>query len=229
MAKADDLDSETTAVGETRRAATLRLSLYLRQLERLERIGRARVSSKELAEPLGLSAAQIRKDLAYFGHFGQAGVGYEVAVLQSSLRGVLGVDRPWNAALIGVGNLGRALLGYRGFVDRGFRIRAIFDRDPALASKRFHGLEVRGLNDLKRLVPKLQLELAILAVPADAAQEVANRAIKAGVVGLLSFAPTAISAPASVAVVSVDLGLQLEQLAFRVSQQRANQRKQSAG
>ena len=214
---------------ETPKAAIARLSLYLRQLEALERDGQTTVASKQLGRLLGLSDAQVRKDLAHFGQFGYPGVGYRVGELQTVLRGLLGVDRPWRAALVGVGNLGRALLGYQGFRDRGFHIVALFDRDPNLVGKRVGGLEIRRLDQLTSVVRAESVELCLIAVPADAAQQAANAAIEAGVVGILNFAPIALKLPQRVSVVSVDLGLQLEHLVFQVNQRLPSKRTQSAG
>src|SRR3954471_6101134 len=131
---------------ETPKAAIARLSLYLRQLEALERDGQTTVASKQLGRLLGLSDAQVRKDLAHFGQFGYPGVGYRVGELQGVLRGLLGVDRLWRAALVGVGNLGRALLGYQGFRARGFHIVALFDRDPGVVGRRVGGLDVEPID-----------------------------------------------------------------------------------
>jgi redox-sensing transcriptional repressor len=214
---------------ETPKAAIARLSLYLRQLESLERDGQTTVASKQLGRLLGLSDAQVRKDLAHFGQFGYPGVGYRVGELQSVLRGLLGVDRSWRAALVGVGNLGRALLGYQGFRARGFHIVALFDRDAALVGKKVAGVEIQSLDHMAEVVRKENVELCVLAVPAEAAQQAANAAVAAGVVGILNFAPIALKLPQRVSVVSVDLGLQLEQLVFQVNQRLPSKRSQSAG
>jgi redox-sensing transcriptional repressor len=219
----------TSPSSETPKAAIARLSLYLRQLESLERDGQPTVASKQLGRLLNLSDAQVRKDLAHFGQFGYPGVGYRVNELRDVLRGLLGVDRPWRAALVGVGNLGRALLGYQGFRDRGFHIVALFDRDRELIGRRVAGLEIRPFERLKAVVREEEVELCVLCVPADAAQQAANAAASAGVVGILNFAPIALKLPQRVSVVSVDLGLQLEQLVFQVNQRLPSKRTQSAG
>jgi redox-sensing transcriptional repressor len=214
---------------ETPKAAIARLSLYLRQLEALERDGQSTVASRQLGRMLGLSDAQVRKDLAHFGQFGYPGVGYRVGELQGVLRSLLGVDRPWRAALVGVGNLGRALLGYQGFRDRGFHIVALFDRDPGLVGKRVGELEVLSIERMGKVVEEKNVELCVLAVPAEAAQQAANAAVAAGAVGILNFAPVALKLPQRVSVVSVDLGLQLEHLVFQVNQRLPAKRSQSAG
>jgi len=214
---------------DTPKAAIARLSLYLRQLEALERDGQSTVASKQLGRLLGLSDAQVRKDLAHFGQFGYPGVGYRVGELQAVLRGLLGLNRPWRAALVGVGNLGRALIGYQGFRERGFHIVALFDRDANLVGRKVGGFAVEPLERMAERVRAESVELCVLAVPADAAQQAADAAVAAGVVGILNFAPVALRLPERVSVVSVDLGLQLEQLVFQVNQRRPTKRSQSAG
>lgn len=203
------------------KATVGRLSLYLRQLEALLRAGRDTVSSNELGQSLEITDAQVRKDLTYFGQFGYPGIGYRVVELREALRGVLGTNRTWSVALVGVGNLGRALLGYRGFRDRGFDIAAVFDRSPALVGQQIGGLTVHDVGDLPEVARRLNLELAVLAVPAEAAVEAAEAVRQAGIVGILNFAPVPLKVPEVVSVVSVDLGLQLEQLAYQVTQRSA--------
>ncbi len=198
------------------RASVGRLSLYLRGLESLLREGATKVSSGALGEALGVTDAQVRKDLAYLGHLGHPGVGYAAPELAAAIRHALGVDREWRVALAGVGNLGRALLRYRGFTERGFRVAALFDADPAKVGQRIDGLEVHPPEAMARLLPALGVELGVLTVPAEAAQASADAMAAAGVRGLLTFAPGVLRPPSGVSVVSVDLTVQLEQLAFLV-------------
>jgi redox-sensing transcriptional repressor len=198
------------------RASVGRLSLYLRRLESLLRDGTTKVSSGALGAALGVTDAQVRKDLAYLGNLGHPGVGYEAAELIAAIRHALGIDREWSAALAGVGNLGRALLRYRGFAERGFRIAALFDADPAKIGQRVDGLEVYPPEAMARVLPVLGVELGILTVPSESAQAVADAMVTAGIRGLLTFAPGVLHLPAGVNVVSVDLTVQLEQLAFLV-------------
>ncbi len=198
------------------RASVGRLSLYLRRLEALLREGTTKVSSGALGEALGVTDAQVRKDLAYLGNLGHPGVGYAAPELASAIRRALGVDREWRVALAGVGNLGRALLRYRGFAERGFRVAALFDADPGKVGQRIDGLEVHAPEAMARLLPALGVELGVLTVPAEAAQASADAMAAAGVRGLLTFAPGVLRPPAGVSVVSVDLTVQLEQLAFLV-------------
>jgi len=207
--------------------AVRRLSLYLRQLEAFKRKDRRTVSSKQLGESLNLTDAQVRKDLAYFGQFGHPGIGYRVDDLISQVRHILGTDKTWNVVLIGAGNLGRALMAYNGFDAKGFRLVAVFDADPAKIGKRQGPFAaqpgsdpagdkrffvVQPLSDLKQAI-----RLAILAVPADSAQEVADQCVDAGIRGLLNFAPASLSLPTDIAINAVDLAVQLEQLSFQVN------------
>jgi redox-sensing transcriptional repressor len=198
------------------RASVGRLSLYLRRLEELHRDGSPRVSSGALGDSLGISDTQVRKDLAFLGRLGQPGIGYDVADLVGAIRSTLGIDRPWSAALVGVGNLARALLRYNGFVERGFRIVALFDADAAKVGLTLEGLTVHPSGRMKEVIPLTGAELGILTVPAPAVQNVADELIAAGVRGLLNFAPGVIRVKPGVSVVNVDLTVQLEQLAFLV-------------
>lgn len=198
------------------KAVSQRLSLYLRHLEALEQAQKTTVSSSQLARALGLTAAQVRKDLAYFGQFGFPGVGYKVANLIQEVRRILGTDRTWQVALVGAGNLGTALLRYRGFAKQGFEIAAVFDADPKVFGRTLSGVSVHPIADLPRVCREKTIRLAILAVPVVAAQEVAQKLAQAGVRGILNFAPVRLDLPEDVRVLPVDLALELEQLAFRV-------------
>ncbi len=203
---------------ETRlsRASVGRLSLYLRCLEGLLREGQAKVSSGQLGEPLGVTDAQVRKDLAALGSLGQPGIGYSTTELIAALRHALGIDRDWAVALVGVGNLARALLRYRGFEQRGFRIVGLFDIDPGKIGQRVEGVLIHPLEKLPAVVSAMGAELGVVAVPAEAAQQVADALVAAGVRGILNFAPTILRLPPTVSLVAVDLTVQLEQLAFLV-------------
>lgn len=200
-----------------------RLSLYLRQLEALAPEHKPTVSSRELSVGLGLSDAQVRKDLAYFGQFGQPGIGYDVQALISRMRRILGTDRVWRVVLVGAGNLGKALLSYKGFKKKNFHIVAVFDADPEKVGKPAtpdRSLAVQPLEEMAAVVKATKARLGIITVPAEAAQGAANRLIEAGVEGLLNFAPTVLNAPPHVVVSSVDLSVQLEQLSFQVNLSR---------
>jgi redox-sensing transcriptional repressor len=198
------------------RASAARLSLYLRCLEGWRRDGRETASSRDLAAALGLGDAQVRKDLAYLGRLGRRGVGYRVDDLATGIRSALGIDREWPAVMVGAGNLARALLRYRGFPERGFRLVSLFDADPRKVGQRIEGLDVFPMTDLARRVRALGAELGIVTVPWESAQEVADALAASGIRGVLNFAPAVLRLPAGVAVVNVDLTIQLEQLAFQV-------------
>ncbi len=197
--------------------AVRRLSLYLRELEAFKRKDRRTISSKQLGESLGLTDAQVRKDLAYFGQFGHPGIGYKVDDLISQVRHILGTDKTWNVLLVGAGNLGRALMAYRGFSSKGFKLVAVFDNDASKVGRKQAQLTVQPLSELAETVQAQQIRLAMIAVPADVAQDVADQLIEAGVRGLLNFAPVSITVPPKIALNAVDLAVQLEQLSFQVS------------
>src|SRR5207237_1404045 len=173
--------------------AVRRLSLYLRQLEAFKRKDRRTISSKQLGESLNLTDAQVRKDLAYFGQFGHPGIGYRVDDLITQVKRILGTDKIWNVLLVGAGNLGRALLTYRGFEQKGFRLAAVFDADPAKVGKKHGEFDIQPLSELADTIGKLNIRLGIIAVPADAAQTVADQLVAAGLRGLLNFAPISIT------------------------------------
>ncbi len=194
-----------------------RLSLYLREIESLLAQNRLTVSSKQLGDRLSLTDAQVRKDLAYFGQFGHPGIGYRVPELVEELRKILGTDRPWNGCIVGAGNIGRALLPYNRFQRKGFHIVAIFDGDPKVVGTDVEGHKVRPMSDLPGLVAERDIKLAIIAVPAESAQSVADQLIDAGVVGILNFAPVRLDVHDKVSVGDVDLSVALEQLAFQAS------------
>jgi redox-sensing transcriptional repressor len=197
------------------------LSLYLRRLEELLREGTTQVSSGMLGEALGVRGAQVRKDLAPLGTPGHPGIGYSAPEVVAAIRRVLGIDRCWNVALVGVGNLARALLRYRGFAERGFRIVALFDTDPAKVGQRLDGLVIHHPDDLPRVIAQTGTELGLLSMPSEGCQAVADALIAAGIRGLLNFAPQVLRVPAGISVVSVDLTVQLEQLAFLVQMSAA--------
>jgi len=197
--------------------AVRRLSLYLRQLESFKRKDRRTISSKQLGESLGLTDAQVRKDLAYFGQFGHPGIGYRVEDLITQVKHILGTDKIWNVLLVGAGNLGRALLAYNGFQAKGFRLAAVFDNDPAKIGQKLGPFTIQNLSELQTTIEKQSIRLAILAVPADSAQDLADQLVNAGIKGLLNFAPTSLTVPPSIALNAVDLAVQLEQLSFQVN------------
>jgi redox-sensing transcriptional repressor len=200
-------------------ASTIRrLSHYLRSLEDLEGAGGETVSSEELAIRGQTTAAQVRKDLSHFGSFGKRGLGYRVDELRQRLRQILGVDRTWKVALIGAGRIGSALFEYPAFESRGYQCVAIVDSDPDKIGSHWGKLEIHSPDDLESLLSGLGVELVILAVPARAAQEMAERAVKAGIKGILNFAPIRLKVPSGVPVEDVNLVMQLEALSFAITQ-----------
>jgi redox-sensing transcriptional repressor len=194
-----------------------RLSLYLRELQHLVRDGRATISSNQLGQLLGFTDAQVRKDLAYFGHFGHPGIGYRCEELITEIRRILGTDREWIVTMVGVGNLGRALLRYKGFAAQGFRVVAAFDSDARIAGTSIEGIPVYGLDRLPELVRQLRIQIGLITVPAPGAQQVADQLVAAGIAGIVNFAPVTLSLPPEVSVVGVDLTTELEQIAFSVA------------
>ncbi|HEY3391727.1 MAG TPA: redox-sensing transcriptional repressor Rex [Lacipirellulaceae bacterium] len=194
-----------------------RLSLYLRELQRLVHDGRTTISSSQLGKALGFTDAQVRKDLAYFGHFGHPGVGYRCDELVGEIRRILGTDRQWTVTMVGVGNLGRALLRYKGFGSKGFRIVAAFDADPRVVGAKVEGIPVYSQQRLVEVVRQLRIQLGMITVPAPQAQQVADQLVSAGIEGIVNFAPVTLSLPAEVGLVGVDLTTELEQLAFAVA------------
>jgi redox-sensing transcriptional repressor len=195
-------------------SAVRRLSLYLRQLEALEADRVATVSSRKLAQSLGLTDAQVRKDLAYFGQFGRPGVGYEVMPLIHRLRSIFGTDRVSHILLVGAGNLGKAVTTYQGFRARGFELVAVFDDDPQKIGGSVGQLLVQPMTALSQTASQHAARLAIVAVPAPAAQGVADQLIAIGVRGILNFAPTRLNTPPDVTVLNIDVAAELEQLSF---------------
>ena len=191
-----------------------RLPIYLRTLELLAREGKAITSSQELGERLGFSSAQIRKDLSYFGEFGKQGTGYNVEYLQTQLRQILHVDRVWDVALIGAGDLGHALANYRGFEPKGFRLVAIFDNAPTKIGTRIANLDVQNITELPRAIREQHIRVVILAVPADVAQSVVNKLIELGVSAILNYAPISLNVPGDIKVYNIDPVVGLQSMAY---------------
>lgn len=198
-------------------ATIQRLSIYSRFLERLEKKGIVTVSSGEIAKGVGVSPAQVRKDLAYFGEFGTRGVGYNVKDLIHYILKILGLTKPWPVVLVGAGNLGTALCTYRGFKDRGFNIVGVFDNDLTKIGKRIQELEVLPLERLPEVTAGQDIRLGIIAVPETAVQEVADVLVKAGIQALLTFGPVVLDVPENVIVRNVDLAVKLEILTFNLT------------
>ena len=196
-------------------ATVARLPIYLRALLDLaEGRGETNVSSEELASLAGVNAAKVRKDLSYLGSYGTRGVGYDIEYLLYQITRELGLTQDWPAAIVGVGNLGRALASYKGFSERGFRISALFDVDDAVIGKKVGGLEVQHLDELKDLVAAEGITIGIIATPPASAQEVAERLVDAGIKSILNFAPAVVAVSPDVNVRKVDLSIELQILSF---------------
>lgn len=216
MSEAESKPPGSTGDITVPKAVVGRLSLYLRELQHLLRDGHATTSSTHLGSLLGFTDAQVRKDLAYFGQFGYPGIGYRCDELVTAIKRILGTDRPWAAAIVGMGNLGRALIGYRGFGNQGFRVVAAFEADPNKVGAQIEGVEVFAIDQLAEIIRTKNVRLALVAVPAVRAQDVADKLIAAGIDGILNFAPVTLNVPKEVSLVEVDLAMQLEQLSFAV-------------
>lgn len=194
-----------------------RLPLYLRVLNRLLAQDQEVTSSQELGEELGISSAQIRKDLSHFGEFGKQGTGYHVSFLVEQLNRILNLEKEWTVALVGIGDLGRALVGYAGFQPRGFRITHIFDNSPAKIGQVVDGVTIQPLDDLPQVVPQAKIQVAMVAVPAPSAQEVADTLVKAGIKAILNYAPTKLRTPQNVHVQDIDPVIHLQHMTFYLS------------
>jgi redox-sensing transcriptional repressor len=200
-----------------------RLSVYLRCLNTLDAAGVKTISSKALAEQFQLNAAQIRKDLAYFGEFGVRGVGYYVKELKRHLRMILGLDRTVRVAILGAGNLGLALADYPGFRQEGFAIVALFDTERSKIGRRSKGgVRIFDISEFRRSVKRDSIDIAVVAVPADSAQGVVNAAVHAGIRAILNFSPGALKVPPEVKLKNVDLTVSLESLSFFLARGEAN-------
>jgi redox-sensing transcriptional repressor len=194
-----------------------RLALYLRFLEQSAAQNLATISSAELAQRGGTTSAQVRKDLSFFGSFGKRGLGYSVPELSARIREILGLKRTHRVVLVGAGKMGGALLHYRGFRQRGFDVVAVYDKDPRKIGTRSDGLMVRDVRQLETDLRKEPTDIAILVTPAEAAQEVTDRLIRAGVKAILNFAPVPLAVPGDVAVQSVNMALELETLSYALA------------
>jgi redox-sensing transcriptional repressor len=195
-------------------ATVARLAVYLRVLTALAEQGTVTVSSEELASAAGVNSAKLRKDLSYLGSYGVRGVGYDVALLVERIARGLGLTRGRAVALIGIGNLGHALAGYGGFASRGFRIAALLDADASRVGELIAGLSVRHIDDLAEIVRTEHVSIGVIATPAQAAQDVCDRLVAAGVTSILNFAPAVLVVPEYVDVRKVDLAVELQILSF---------------
>lgn len=202
-----------------------RLSHYYRVLLEAEAEGRTMISSQRLAEREGVTSAQVRKDLSCFGSFGRRGLGYNVARLREEIRAILGLDRRWRVALVGAGHIGSALLAYRGFAAQGFDLVAVFDKSPARIGETVGGVRVRDIAELPAAAAAEQFDMAVVATPARAAQEVAELLVACGVRGILNFAPRPLRVPGEVSLRSVDMTLEFESLSFELTRTPVQRRR----
>jgi len=206
-----------------------RLSHYYRVLEEVAAEGRRMISSHLLAEREGVTSAQVRKDLSYFGSFGRRGLGYNVAHLREEIRAILGLDRRWKVVVVGAGNIGSALLAYRGFEKQGFEVVAVFDRDAHRVGQRLGDIVVEDVAQLPVVVAREGVEMGVIATPLRAAQDVADALVAAGVRGILNFAPRKLFVPAHVTLRTVDMSMEFESLSFALTQRRAPRRRRARG
>lgn len=194
-----------------------RLSLYLRFLEEFESAGTTTVSSGELAARGGTTSAQVRKDLSFFGSFGKRGLGYSVAELTQRMRRILGLEREWRVIILGAGKIGAALAQFEGFQQRGFRVVALYDSDPAKIGRDISGLRVRPMESLAQDNRAQPVDIAVIAVPAAVAQNVVDSVIEAGIAGIMNFAPVQLHVPAAATLNTVNMAMELERLSFALS------------
>lgn len=191
-----------------------RLPLYLRSLQHMALEGRQVTSSQELGERLGISAAQIRKDLSQFGEFGKQGTGYNIGYLIEQLQKILKVDHDWNLAVVGAGDIGSAVARYRGFANRGFSVQMIFDSDPQKIGTQVGPFVVRDIADIVSDIQEAGIKIAMIAVPASAAQQVADVLVKAGIKAILNYAPISVNVPYNVRVQHTDPSTHLQRMTY---------------
>lgn len=190
----------------------LRLPLYLRALKHLQNLGRDPVSSQELGRLLQMTPAQIRKDLSYFGRFGKQGRGYDTKYLLKELRLILGLKKRWNVCVVGAGRLGQAIIGYPGFIPEGFKVVAVFDTDPSITGRVFDHTRVRPMTALADTITRLRISIAIVAVPANQAQEVIDELVRCGIKAILNYTPFSPQVPGNVKVRTIDPVLSLQSM-----------------
>ena len=191
-----------------------RLPVYLRALQRMSEKGIKTTSSQELGEHVGISAAQIRKDISQFGEFGKQGTGYSIPFLLDKLREILKLDRVWEVALVGAGDIGHALARYQGFTDRGFRIICVFDNDSSKVGVKVGSFTVEDMSKLSDKVRECNIRLAMITVPAPAAQDVADILVKSGIKAILNYAPISINVPNDVHVQYIDPASHLQRMTY---------------
>ncbi|MDQ3485897.1 MAG: redox-sensing transcriptional repressor Rex [Actinomycetota bacterium] len=210
------MTARTTSEGarDIPEASVARLPVYLRALTTLSEAGTSTCSSEDLATAAGVNSAKLRKDLSYLGSYGTRGVGYDVDYLRYQIAREIGVTQDWPVVIVGIGNLGHALANYSGFRSRGFRVVALLDADPARHEEVVAGVDVRPFDDLEQIVDTQDVAIGVIATPALAAQDVANRMVACGITSILNFAPSVLNVPPGVDVRKVDLSIELQILAY---------------
>lgn len=191
-----------------------RLPIYLRALQRLADKGVQNTSSQELGDMIGISAAQIRKDISQFGEFGKQGTGYSIPFLIERLQNILKINRIWEVIIVGMGDMGHALARYNGFINRGFNVTMLFDNDPKKIGQKVNNLEIHSMDVLSEKVKQNRIKVAMLTVPASAAQEVTNQLVKAGVKAILNYAPIHLNVPPDVRVQHIDPAIHLQRMTY---------------
>lgn len=191
-----------------------RLPVYLRALQRMANKGIQTTSSQELGEIVGISAAQIRKDISQFGEFGKQGTGYSIPFLIERLRSILRVDRVWDVVIVGMGDMGHALARYNGFTDRGFQVKMVFDNDPSKIGQKAGNFEIFDIAGMAEKIKQNKIKIAMLTVPAIAAQEMADQLVKAGIKSILNYAPISLTVPAGVRVQYIDPATHLQRMTY---------------
>ena len=191
-----------------------RLPIYLRALQRMVENNTQTTSSQELGEIIGISAAQIRKDISQFGEFGKQGTGYSIPFLIERLQSILKVNRVWDMIIVGMGDMGHALARYNGFVDRGFQVTMLFDNDPKKIGQMVNNLEIFGMEGMTHKIKENKVKIAVLSVPASAAQVVADQLVKAGIKSILNYAPLHLNVPKDVHVQHIDPATHLQRMTY---------------
>lgn len=229
MSPQSQVSGSVAAARDIPAATVARLPIYHRVLGQLLDDDVATVSSAELADLTGVNSAKVRKDLSHLGSYGVRGVGYDVAYLNYQISRGLGLTNDSTVIIVGAGNLGRALASYAGFASRGFRVLALLDADENVVGRRVGPVAVRAVADLEQIAEGRAPDIGVVATPADAAQDVCDRLVAAGVTSILNFAPTVLTVPAHIEVRKVDLGLELQILAFHAQQRRGDAPRNGAG
>ena len=214
--------TSSAAVRRIAESTVRRLSIYLSFLEEKEAEGTMTTSSDELAKLGGTTSAQVRKDLSFFGSFGKRGLGYSVPELAAALRDILGLGKQWRVCIVGAGKIGAALARYAGFAERGFNVTGLYDSDPAKIGHRSGGVIVHDTDELERDIHAGRYDIAVITVPAENAQHIVDRLVKAGMKAILSFAPAQLTVPDDVELRTVNMAMELEGLTFALTNRAAS-------